>query len=693
MSNRCPPRVCRPYIAVAAISVVLAASLADAEESPIPKGGITEIQITSTQPAFGGAKFGAVGAYEILTGKAYGTIDPQAPANAGLTYVNDAPRHADGLIDYSMDFVILRPANAAAGNGRLLYEVVNRGNPLSFIIFNKGSLTNPGNGFLMNQGYEIVFSGWQPEANPATATYKAYFPVASNGAQPVTKTIMEEYVPDTPETGAGNTQTVTGNVLSSNLTYPPCLSVVAPVNAPAGATLTVREHYDDPPILLSISDVTFASPTRVSIDLTEAIGKGMDAGAIYQLVYQAENPYVGGVGFASVRDLVSYLRNEMADRAGNANPARRNGMPIAAAYGWGRSQSGRFVKDFIYEGFNEDLRGRMVFDGAIEQVSGSRMTDHNLPFAQTSRWLRQHEERDYPGADFPFTYQSLRDQVTGKTDGVLKKCSATRTCPKIFHIDSDFETWNGRISLLVTDTEGHGLHKDGADSDVHEYNGVALPENVRAYQLSGQAHGPGNGMPSAGAVPTCKLVSNPLDDSWIDRALLVAMDEWVTNGTAPPASEYPNLTANTLQTVVQEAAAWPTIPGFPFNPRIGSGRAHGTTYPVYVPKIDPVTGNPVGGVIGADLAAPLGTYMGRNFRAAGHAENELCGGNSGFIPFAATKAARLASGDTRPSLEELYPGGAKQFYAQRRTQIEVLISKRLALPSDLDSWANEVTFP
>jgi hypothetical protein len=605
------------------------------------------------------------------------------------------------LIEYSMDIVILRPVNAAAGNGKIFYEVVNRGAPQSFAQLNRGSLTTPGNGFLMNQGYEIVLSGWQPEANPASAPYKAYFPIASNGTQPIVKTIMEEYVPDLPETGAGNTQTVTGNILSSNLTYPPYPPVTAPVASPAGATLTVREHYDDAPIPLSISNVTFTSPTRVSIDLTEAIGKGMDAGAIYQLVYQAENPYVGGVGFASVRDLISYLRHETSDRVGNANPARPNGISIAAAYAWGRSQSGRFLKNLIYEGFNEDLKGRIVFDGAIELVSASRMTDHNLPFAQTSRWIRQHEERDYPGADFPFTYQTLRDSVTGKTDGVLKKCSAARTCPKIFHIDSDFETWHGRISLVVTDTEGHGLLND-RDSAARDDNGVVLPENVRAYQMSGQAHGPGNGAPSAAPVTNCKLVSNPLDDSAVDRALVVAMDEWVTKGTAPPPSEYPSVAAKTLQTVDQEAAVWPTIPGFPFNPRIAVARVannstvpptYGATYPTYVPKIDPVTGNPVGGVIGPDLAAPLGTYMGRNFRAAGHAENELCGGNSGFIPFAATKAARLVSGDSRPSLEELYPDGAKQFYAQRRAQIEALIARRLALPGELDSWTNEVKFP
>jgi hypothetical protein len=431
----------------------------------------------------------------------------------------------------------------------------------------------------------------------------------------------------------------------------------------------------------------------VAIDLTEGMAKGMDAGAIYELAYQAERPYVGGVGFASVRDLVSYLRNATMDSAGNPNPARPDGLPIAAAYGWGQSQSGRFLKDFVYQGFNQDLSGRMVFDGTIELVSGSRMTDHNLPFAQTSRWIRQHEERNYPGADFPFTYQTLQDALTGNTDGVLRRCGATRTCPRIFPIDSDFESWNGGISRVVTDTEGRALR---------QAEGFWLPENVRAYQLSGQPHGPGNGTPSAAAVPNCKLVSNPLDDSAVDRALVVAMDEWVTKGVMPPASEYPNLAAGTLQTVEEEAAIWPAIPRFPFNPRIATARvanygteppSYGATYPTYVPKTDPVTGNPYGGVLGPDLAAPLGTYMGRNFRAAGHAEDELCAGNSGFIPFAATKAARLAAGDSRPSLEELYPGGAPQFYARRRAQIEALIAKRLALPGELDSWTNEVAFP
>jgi hypothetical protein len=700
MANRYWSSFSRPAkFAMMAAPLTFVSFCGNANEAPPSRAGITEIKITSTQPAFGGAHFGNVGAYEILRGKVYGTIDPQASANSGLSNLNHAPLNAQGLVSYSTDIVILRPVNAAAGNGRIFYEIVNRGTPQSFDILNRGSVTNPGNAFLMNQGYEIVLSGWQPEANPGTATVKANFPIAIDGALAITQSIVEVYVPDTPETSAGSTHAVNGTILSSNLTYPPSLPVITPVSSPTGAVLTVRKHYDDPRIPLSISAVAFTSPTRVAIDLREGISKGMDAGAIYELVYEAESPYVGGVGFASVRDLISYLRHDTVDRGGNANPARPGGKPVAAVYGWGRSQSGRFLKEFIYRGFNEDPHGRAVFDGAFALVSGSRMTDHNLPFAQTSRWVRQHEERDYPGADFPFTYQTLYDPITGKTDGILKNCSATQTCPKLFHIDSDYESWHGRISLVVTDTEGQGLRTpDGAQNT----DSLGLPDNVRAYQLSGQAHAAGNGAPSANPVTNCKLVSNPLDDSAVDRALIVAMDEWVTKGLLPPSSEYPSLAARTLQTVEEEAAIWPSIPGFPFNRRIATAQvadystilpSYGATYPLYVPKTDPVTGNPDGGVIGPDLAAPLGTYMGRNFRAPGHAEDELCAGNSGFIPFATTKAAGLASGDSRPSLEELYPGGATQFYAQRRAKIMELIAKRLALPNELDSWTNEVKFP
>jgi Alpha/beta hydrolase domain len=673
--------------AAVALAVVLGLGLAGrstAVKGASHRGGITRIVITSTRPAFGGATFGKVGAYELVSGTAYGTIDPRAARNANVAYLKDAPLDANGLVDYSMDFRLLRPVDAARGNGEIFYDVINRGgNPSAFGALNQGTLTNPGNGFLMNQGYEIAWSGWQDDVNPHTTTYRTHFPVATlPGGRPIVKRTLEVLIPDTPESGAGTTQTVVNDILTADIAYPP----VSLDTQAAHVTLTVREQEADARTPLAASAVKFLGGNRVQIDLGEATHKGFDQGAIYELIYDGTSPWVGGMGFVSVRDLVSYLRNS----AGGGNPARPGGMPVKAVIGWGVSQDGRFLRDFIWQGFNADLDGRRVFDGVIGLVSGAKKTDDNrppdaYPFHQVSRWLRQHEDHDYPGAEFPFTYQTLHDRLTGRTDGILEKCAAAHTCPKIFQIDSDFETWHGHASLVVTDTAGHAL--------------TGMPDNVRVFQISGQQHGAGDGTPRA--LPICKLPSDPLDGRPVLRALAADMDAWVTRGVAPPASEYPNLTDHTLQTLAQAAATWPKIPGFPFNPRIFVTRvgnysveppSFGASYPIYVPTTD-AYGNPTGGVITPDLAAPLGTYLGRNFRKAGHAEDELCGGTGGFIAFAPTRRARSASGDSRPSVEELYPGGAAQFYARREAQIKVLIAKRLVRPEELQSYTHEVRFP
>lgn len=684
-SPRRPTRV-RTWLAavLAALLAVAFAPATGAHAVPKAHAGITRLAVSSIKPAFGGATFGAVGSYELVSGVAYGKLDPDDSANAGLGYLRDAPRDADGLVDYSTDFAVLRPADPAKGSGKIFYEVINRGAPLSFGLLNNGSLTDPGNGFLMRQGYEIVWSAWQPDADPHTATYQAHFPIAKGpGGKPIVKSALNVFVPDTPESGAGNTQTVTDGKLSADLTYPSISTDVAA----AHVKLTVRENYDDPRTPLPASDVTFLPGRRVQIDLNPAQAKGFDAGAIYELTYDATDPWVTGMGFASVRDLVTHLRGLPFGATGDPSDPVRTGHKPTTAFGWGYSQSGRFLKDFLWQGFNRSTTGRRVFDGITPLVSGAKKTDHNLPqdrypFPQTSRWVRQHEEHNYPGAEFPFTYRTLHDPVTGRTDGLLAKCQATATCPKIFQVDSDFETWNGNLSLVTTDTTGRP---------------VTLPPDVRAYQISGQSHSPGDG--TSAPLPTCTLPSDPVDGRPVYRALATDLDQWVTQGVRPPDSEYPSISSGTLQTMDQAKAAWPHIPAVPFNPRILAAQAgdfsvqppvFGASYPVLVPTTDKY-GNPRGGVVTPDLAAPLGTYSGRNFRKAGHAQDELCGGTGGFIPFAATPADR--NGDARPSVQELYPGGAAQFRAERVAAARALVARRLLAPDEVDSYADEVKFP
>lgn len=645
------------------------------------QAGITRIEINKVEPTFNGATFGDAGSYELATGKAYGAVDPEDPANANLAHIDQAPRNAHGLVDYSTDFAMLRPADPGRGNGKIFYEIINRGAPLSFAMLNNGSLADPGNGFLMRQGYAIVWAGWQPDANPNTAAYQAHFPVAKQpDGRPIVERTLESLVPDTPQ--SGNRQSIQGSTLTADITYAP----VALDPRRARAMLTVRQEADDQPVALPHSSVRFLPDKRVAIDMSAANSRGFDQGAIYELTYDGKDPWVGGLGFASTRDLVSYLRQHSFGSTGPGSLG--SNVPVQGVYAWGYSQSGRFLRDFIWQGFNADPAGRKVFDGVHSGVPGAKNTDHNLPpdefpFAQSSRWIRQHEEHNYPGGDFPFTYNTQHDPLTNKTDGLLVRCTITRTCPKIFQTDSDFEMWNGGAWLITTDTTGRP---------------VQLPENVRAFMISGQSHGPGNGTPRP--LAACKLDSNPLDGGPVYRALVVAMDQWVSSGVQPPDSHYPTLQDRTLQTLPDAASAWPRIPGFPFNERMVRPAVadysvqpptFGKAYPVYVPKTDEF-GNPEGGVITPDLAVPLGTYMGRNFRKPGHAEDELCGVpyGGGFIPLAESEDT---GGDSRPSLAERYPRGAEQFTAEREQAIKALINKRLVLPDELVSYRDEVPFP
>lgn len=643
-------------------------------------GGISRITLESCEPAFDGLTFGDVGEYQLLRGKAYGSIDPENPANNGLAYVELAPRNEAGLIDYSMDFGILRPADSSRANGRTLYEMINRGAPLCFEQLNAGSLTDPGNGFLMRQGYEVAWSAWQPEANPHTAEYKASFPrVGEADGSPLVRKSLESFVPDTPQ--SSNRHELADNLLRADISYEP----ISLTPADAGVSLTVRKRFDDRPVELDTSAVTFLSGRRVEIDLTQAFAQGFDVGAIIELAYDATEPWVGGVGFVSIRDLVSHLRRVPIGATGGPDPSRATPK---AVYAWGYSQAGRLVRDFIWQGFNRDLAGHKVFDGMHALVAGAKLTDHNPapghPFAQTSRWIRQHEERSYPGCDFPFSYATVHDPLTGKTDGILARSQANGTAPKLFHVDSDFEIWSGASWLITTGITGEPLE---------------LPEDVRAYMISGQSHGPGNGI--SHPLGPCTLGSNPLDGAPVYRALIVAMDRWVTAGVAPPSSAFPRVDDGTLQSLENAANAWPRIPGVPFSdcmlfPAVADYTlvppCFGERYPVLVPTTDRF-GNPEGGVVVPDIAAPLGTYLGRNFRKPGHAEGELGGVpyGGGFAPL--SLVAQDPAIDSRPSVAELYPGGEQQYRSERQRAIEILIRRGLVLPEELESYRDSTPFP
>ena len=616
-------------------------------------------------PTFEGREFGSVGPYEKIVARAFLEVDPTDPHNAGIVDLKQAPRNAAKRVEFVADVVILKPIDLAQGNGRIFYEVVNRGRKRSLGLINDAPWNNDpttaadaGNGYLMREGYTVVWSGWQGDVPPAEGLMRLEVPILTG----VTGTNQDEFILSDVYTPFGS------------LSYS-----VADLD-PAKATLTVRQNERDPrvtPFDLSFEYVV-AAPAGVGATSPDQIlihrPSGFDGGAIYELTYLARDPVVMGLAFASTRDVISFLRQEKSDPMGNPNPLAPNGSPaIRYAYAFGRSQSGRFLRDFLYQGFNEDEKGQRVFEGILPHVAGSRKMFTNYRWAQPGRYSRQHETHLTAGDQFPFTYGVLTDPLTGKRDGILARCLEAKNCPKVMHTDTSTEFWQARSSLVVTDTTG-------AD--------IELPPNVRAYLIASAPHG--NSIDAVpGPTAYCQQLSNPLHVGESMRALLHALDRWVSEGVEPPHSRFPSRSEGTLVTPDPAGMRFPSIPKLTYNGRVNGLRVtdysaqpprEGKAYPVFVPRVD-VDGNDLAGIRMPAVEVPRATYLGWNHRRDGFAEGELCSLTGSSIPFAETRAERKASGDPRLSIEERYP--AHEAYVDKvKEAVNRLLEDRLLLEED-----------
>jgi alpha/beta hydrolase family protein len=604
-------------------------------------------------PAFGGRSFGSIGSYDRILARVTIGIDPLDRHNVAVVDIDLAPRNAQGLVEATSEVEILRPTDPGKGSDKLFFEVLNRGRKPSLALFNespgKDDLAEPaniGNGFLMERGYTLVWAGWQPDSPPGEGRLNLALPTIPN----VTGPSVEELVFDD-----------TTNPVAANLTYP------AADLDPEKAKLTVREREADERQAPTDLKFTFESPTKISISRPA----GFDAGAIYELVYTAKDAKPMGLGFAVPRDIVSFLRHEKADAKMRPNPlADRH---FAKAIGFGLSQSGRYLRDYLYLGFNEDEAGRVVFEGLMPHIAGAKKTFVNYRFGQPGRNVEQHRSHSYPGDQFPFTYSVLTDAVTGRTDGILARCLQANNCPKVMQTDTEYEVYQSQASLVVTDTKGDALD---------------LPENVRTYLVANTSHFVLFGAKSALA-PACQYQTNPLHAGAPMRALLVAMDAWL-DGTEPPTSRYPSRKDGTFVPPQQDLVGIPSIPVFKYTGVINTVAALdystippkiGASYPVYVGRTDG-DGHTVAGIRVPALDAPTATYFGFNYRKAGYAEGELCdfyGGST--LPLVKTKAARLAAGDPRPSLEERYPTPPDHIAAVEASARK-LVQDRLLLEED-----------
>jgi hypothetical protein len=629
-----------------------------------------KIEISRVESAFEGTAFGDVGTYEKIIGRIHGDVDPSHPLNADIVNLDKAPRNTAGRVDYWVDFCLLKPSDMAKSNRRLLCDILNRGNKLALIDLNDtrlgptsndpATVADAGNGFLMRQGYAILFTAWQGDVLPEAGAMQANFPVATNNGAPIVATAREEVI-------FGHTDS----------------PAVAPLTYPAhdldlsAAKLTVRLHEKDARIPVPAQHWRYLSPTQIEIDLMA----GFDAGALYEFIYPACDPIVMGLGLAAVRDVVGFMRYEVADAAGLPNPLNlgAQGPAVDFALAYGRSQPGRFLREYVRLGFNQEPEGRKVFDGVYASIAGSRRIFLNHPFSQPGRFHRQQEDRVFPGDQFPFTYATRSDPVSGKTGGILERSLASSTCPMIVHVDSSTEFWQGRSSLLVTDGNG---------------DDIPLPDQVRLYLFSGTGHAGSTMIEHAPMFSQdAAYPLNLLDYRPLNRSLLIALDQWATQGIAPPESRFPRASDGALTPPLpQSDYGFPNIPGINYTGLINELSEMdytqqppqpilGHDYPLLVPTVD-ADGNEIAGIRLPDVAVPLGTRTGWNPRGAGYSEGALMIVGA-YIRFPATAEDRRATGDPRLSIEERYPGRQHYVDAGARAAAK-LHEERLLLAEDVE---------
>jgi hypothetical protein len=635
---------------------------------------VVRIEVKNVSPAFGGRTFGTVGAYERVDAIAYFRVDPKHPLNASLVDIANAPRESDGRVGFDADVLIYRPVDRSKASGVLVYEPVNRGNSLLLSTFNLSTSRDPnspeaaGDGWLMRRGHALVISGWQADypvpapagmgvalgsrlnRGPASTALGAHLPIAKHGdGSAIARETREQLMDVGPEA-----------TFTANLTY-------AAADTLLPATLTVRENDEDERTTPPGLNWRYVDPWR--IEVTKPTQQMPSAGAIYEFVYTAKDPIVYGLGLAGMRDVASFMRYDGTSN----NPLALNGASIVKqAIGYGASQTGRTMKELLYE-FNEDERGRIVFDGVHINISGAGKNAVNSSFARPGQKDASHGPSRLHGDEFPFSYAVTFDPLSRRTDGVLARCAGTKTCPKVIHADSENELWHGG-ALTFVDANGRDL---------------PIPDNVRAFVFAGTEHSAG----ATTAPPFCELqASAAIDWRPLNRALFVALEEWL-GGREPPASRYPHASKQELVSPEQASVGFPVIPHINYSARAVDARflldfaaeppRAIAPYPRLAPRVD-ADGIMRAGIRHPFIQAPLATHTGWNLRKVGMGAGELCMASGMRIPFAKTRSERESNDDPRPSIAERYPNEQAYATAVKRAA-DSLVKERLLLKEDADS--------
>jgi len=650
---------------------------------------ITTLTVTSkVSPAYNGQVFGDAGQYETYSGTLTGEVDPSDRRNLIIQDIALAPRNSRGMVEYTTTFFLTKPIDMAKSSHVLLHQVPNRGGRIDI----GGRAT----------GEAGLSSGWQGDMT-GTQLERVTVPVAKNpdGSSitgPYTIT-MADLGAGSPISADGSTATIYAGLNNPSIPYPPASTDTTKAQLTSYASYSFNTAQLTDERTVASGDWSFGDCTATPFPGTPSNTKicvrgGFDKARLYRVIYTLKDPLVLGLGLAAFRDAADFFRYEKQDDAGTPNPLAG---AINFAIVQGTSQSGNFAKSAIHLGFTESdkVNRRIIWDGAIPFIA-ARQNPINYRFAISGGEGKLYEQ----GTDPVLWWEPYTDTARGRTKaGMLDRCRASGTCPKITEIFSAAEFWHLRMS------PGH----IGTRADVD----IPLPPEVRRYYVPSTSHGGGNGAftltPAAtgSTVGTCVLPANPMPAAEILNALVVATIEWVTKGREMPPSVYPKLADGTL--VHETQLRFPAIPGKPspiglvntiidydygstFNYNDMSGYITNAPIivkkliPTYVPQVD-TDGNEIAGVKPLLGQLPLGTYTGWNITANGFYKGQACAFTGGFIPFAKTKAERIANNDPRPSLQERY-GNIYGYYWAANGIVNKMVADRYLLPADANRLIN-----
>ncbi len=631
------------------VFIVLARTPAGAE--------VIRVDVQERTAVLEGKAFGNAGPYERLKGRIHFEVDPALRANRIISDIQLGPRNKRGRVEFSADFCVLAPLDLSKGNGTLLFEVSNRGRKGMLGMFNlAASSLDPrseaelGDGLLLKQGFSLAWLGWQFDVPDDPRLIRLYAPSVQS-SEPLKGLIRSEYIPDR-------------RVLSFSLADRTMIAYPVADPDDPDLELTWRERREGPRERIPRAQWQFArdeNGTAVPDRTKVFMASGFEPGKIYELVYKAQDPVLVGLGPAAVRDFVSLVKHGGASDAVALFKGERQQQQ--RAIGFGTSQSGRFLRTFLYYGFNQDEQGRKVFDGVFAHVAGGGRGSFNHRFAQPSRDGHPFMNCFYPTDIFPFTDLDQHDPETGLTGGILSRAGQDRVVPKIFYTNSSYEYYGRAASLIHMTADGK--------------QDAPLAKDTRIYLFAGGQHGPASFPPPRQGT---QQLANPNDFRWSMRALLLAMNDWLSKGKEPPASQYPRIAYKTLVSLA--SLKFPRIPDvrvplriqtayrIDFGPRFSSEGIVsneppkvGKPFPTFIPQVDD-DGNETPGIRLPEIQVPLATFAGWNLRAPQlGATEELFSMVGSFIPFARTKDERLKQKDPRRSIGERYR--SQQGYLER----------------------------